>query len=103
MRKRKYLCGVVEKWNPHAHIRQDLFGIIDVICCKPGEKTIGLQVTSYKEIKSHIDKALSKERIENLKIWLAAGNRFVIHGWKTIKAEGKLNTYELHEREIVGK
>lgn len=33
----------VERWNPHARIRQDLFGIIDVVAV--GSDVVGVQAT----------------------------------------------------------
>jgi hypothetical protein len=40
-RKRGWVCQVVEKWNPHARIRQDLFGCIDIVALVPGTEAIG--------------------------------------------------------------
>lgn len=34
-RKRGWIAQVVERWNPHAHIRQDLFGVIDIVAIVP--------------------------------------------------------------------
>jgi hypothetical protein len=39
-----YLCAVVEHWNPHVRIRQDLYGFIDVLAIK-GEDIVGIQAT----------------------------------------------------------
>lgn len=36
---------MVEKYNTHARVRQDLYGIIDVLCVGNGE-TVGIQSTS---------------------------------------------------------
>ncbi|MHB1530468.1 MAG: hypothetical protein ACYCXT_13820 [Acidiferrobacteraceae bacterium] len=46
LRKAGYpLVQVVEKWNPHAGVRQDLFGIIDVLAVGPGG-VLAVQCTS---------------------------------------------------------
>lgn len=45
MRGLGYTCAVVERWNPHARVRQDLFSIIDVLCVKD-EKIVGVQACS---------------------------------------------------------
>jgi hypothetical protein len=37
MRDLGYLVAVVEHWNPHARIRQDLFGWIDLLAIRDGE------------------------------------------------------------------
>lgn len=46
------LVQVVEKWNPHAHIRQDLYGIIDVLAV--GADIVGVQATSGSNVASRL-------------------------------------------------
>ena len=38
LRTQGWEAGIVEKFNPYAHVRQDLFGFIDIIAL--GEKKI---------------------------------------------------------------
>lgn len=45
LRERGYIAQVVERWNPFARIRQDLFGVVDVLAVGNGE-TIAVQCTS---------------------------------------------------------
>ena len=45
LREQGYLCAIVEKWNPHVKIRQDLFGFIDILAIKKDE-TLAVQCTS---------------------------------------------------------
>jgi hypothetical protein len=40
------LVQVVERWNPHARVRQDLFGIIDVIAIAADGDIIAVQACS---------------------------------------------------------
>ncbi len=47
-RKRGWTAQVVEHWNPHAHIRQDLFGVIDIVALIPPEDRIGGACCVYK-------------------------------------------------------
>ena len=77
LRKEGYLCAVVEKWNPHCRIRQDLFGFIDVLAIKPGE-TLAVQVTSRGEVSKRIRKI---EDHENLAAVREANWRIEVHGW----------------------
>lgn len=44
-RDQGYTCAIVERWNPHARIRQDLYGFIDVLAIK-GEDIVGIQACS---------------------------------------------------------
>jgi len=40
-----YQAKVVERWNPYAKIRQDLFGV-DILALKPGEPVLVIQATT---------------------------------------------------------
>lgn len=72
-----YTAAVVEKWNPHAGIRQDLFGFIDVLGV--GEKgTIAVQCTTADHAADRIRKI---EDHENLGAVREAGWQIEVHGW----------------------
>lgn len=87
-----YLVGRTEHWNSFVKIRQDLFGIIDMVCIKANEPGIlGVQTTSGDHVADHMDKALANKA---LPVWLAAGNRFVIHGWRKVGDRGKRKLWE---------
>jgi hypothetical protein len=49
------LVEVVERWNPHARIRQDLFGFIDVIAVGP-DGVLCVQATSGDNVASRVRK-----------------------------------------------
>lgn len=78
MRKRGYgKVAVVEKWNPHMRIRQDLFGIGDVLAV--GEPGVALvQTTSLSGIASRIQKIADSDAVPHLR---AAGVTILVHGW----------------------
>lgn len=78
---------VVEKWNPHARIRQDLFGIVDVLAIRPGE-TLAVQATSASNVSSRLHKIADSPKIGDIR---EAGWTFHVHGWKKIK-----NRWVLH-------
>ena len=51
LRKLGFTVGITEKWNPYAHIRQDLFGCIDMVAIKKDVKgVLGIQTTSDTNI-----------------------------------------------------
>lgn len=84
-----WTAGIVEKWNPHARIRQDLFGCIDLIVADEGGGILGVQVTSGSNVPARITKALAEPRL--LK-WLSSGGRFEVWGFRKLakrKADGK--------------
>lgn len=78
LRKSYALVQVVEKWNPHARIRQDLFGIIDVIAVSDTE-IVGVQSTSGDNVVARVAKIAESDA---LPILLKAGIRVIVHGWR---------------------
>ena len=81
LRNEGYVSEVVERWNPHANIRQDLFGWIDIIAIKPGE-ILAVQATSYSNHSSRVKK-IKTERREQVKEWLDAGGIAEVWSWKS--------------------
>lgn len=78
LRKEGYRAQVVEHWNPFAKIRQDLFGIIDVVGIGNGE-TIGVQATSYSNVSSRVKKIAESEAIGDLR---DSGWKVQVWGWR---------------------
>jgi hypothetical protein len=74
--------AVVEKWNPHARIRQDLFGVVDVLALRDGE-TIAVQTTSTGNMASRIRKLSESPALPAMR---AAGWKVIVHGWSKNKA-----------------
>ncbi len=81
-----YYAAIVEHWNAFAKIRQDLFGIIDVLAVKPGE-TLGFQCTSSSNVSSRLHKRADHESTPQLR---QAGWRLEVHGWKKGKPEPRI-------------
>lgn len=90
LRKRGYLAAVVERWNPYARIRQDLFGLIDVIGLREGE-TIAVQTTTAGHMADRIDKIAASEKIGTIR---KAGWRIAVWGWRK-NAEGRWTLREV--------
>ena len=78
LRDQGYLVAIVEKWNPHAKLRQDLFGIIDLLAIKDGE-TLGVQTTSGDNVSKRVAKIADSSHVGALR---RAGWRLVVHGWR---------------------
>lgn len=97
-----WTCTIVERWVPasgagyHGPIlRKDAFGFGDLLCCKVG--VIGatlVQVTSGSNVSARLSKI--KESAEAA-IFLAAGNRLVVHGWSKMGKAGKRKTWQCRE------
>ena len=77
MRDRGYTCEVTERWNAFAKIRQDLFGLIDVLCLGNGE-VIGVQATSRSNVSARVKKIAEHENVAALR---KAGIRILVMGW----------------------
>lgn len=71
------LVAITERWNPFARIRQDLFGIIDILAIKDGD-TIALQVTSYSNIGARVKKITESDALAPLR---KAGWTILVEGW----------------------
>lgn len=78
LRSDGYLAAVVEKWNPHARIRNDLFGFIDILAIKDGE-TVAVQATSWSNMSARIKKIAESEHIGQVR---RAGWTVWVIGWK---------------------
>lgn len=83
LRDEGWMAEVVEKWNSHGKVRQDLFGFIDILAVKEGQ-TLGVQSTTSANFSARIKKVLGNPAFEILK---KAGWIIEVHGWK--KANGK--------------
>ena len=83
LRQEGCICGIVEKFNPHVGkfgMRQDLFGIFDLIVIYP-KNICGIQAcTSY--FKAHKKKILYSEIAPE---WIKAGGRIELWGWRKVK------------------
>lgn len=72
-----YTATVTERWNPFAKIRQDLFGIVDVLAVKRGE-TLAVQCTTAENVSSRVNKIAEHENTPKLR---EAGWGLEVHGW----------------------
>jgi hypothetical protein len=91
LRAEGYTCEVTERWNPHARIRQDLFGIIDILALR-GAETLAVQTTTAGNVPARVRKIADSENIAAIR---EAGWTVRCHGWRKNKA-GK---WELHRDE----
>ena len=96
LRGNGYSAQVVERYNPYAKIRIDLFGFIDLVAIKEGESgVVGVQTTSASNLSARYKKILL---IPEARIWLATGNRILLHGWAKKGPRGKRKLWHTVER-----
>ena len=97
-------CAIVEKGNSHVGphgIRQDLFGIIDVLALDPQRGVVGVQ-SCGGDFSAHLRK-LTEERSQETLDWLSTpGTTLEIWGWRKIKLKrgGKAERWAPRVREI---
>lgn len=84
LREQGYTVAVVEKWNPHARIRQDLFGFIDILAIKRGE-TLAVQATA-SGVSARLKKITESELLPKVR---EAGWTIQIWGWTKSAKTGK--------------
>ena len=82
MRDEGWTSQVVERWNPHARRRIDLFSVIDVIGINEHE-TIGIQATTLSGRSSRLNKILE---CEEALLWQVGKNRSLeLWCWRKLK------------------
>lgn len=93
LKARGHKCGIVEKWNRYAWrpgggrgVRQDLFGIIDIIALDTNRGVIGVQSTGTDFAGHH--RKLTQEKAQECMVWLETpGAHLELWGWRKIKVK----------------
>ena len=94
LRAEGWTVAVVERWNPYAKIRQDLFGFIDLIALR-GDETLAVQTTSGPNVAARIDKIRGTQAAA---IWLESPTRKIaVHGWAKRGERGKRKAWDCRE------
>lgn len=96
LRRLGAVAAIVERWNPHAKIRQDLFGCIDILYLI-GKNTVGVQVTSGSNHAARRKKILAEPRVA---AWLRAGNLLEIWSYSKTGVRGKRKMWTCRKEEI---
>ena len=98
LRELGYTTAIVEKWNPHAKVRQDLFGFADIVAIAADEPgVLAVQACVTGDQSKRVAKIHAESRAA---IWRAAGNRIEVHGWAKCGPRGKRKTWQLSQTEI---
>jgi len=97
-------CGIVERFNayvgPHG-VRQDLFGIIDIIALDPERGVVGIQ-SCGQNFAEHVRK-FTDERHQECVDWLSTpGAKLELWGWRKVKVKrgGKAERWAPRIREF---
>ena len=91
-----WLPAVVERWNPHARIRQDLYRFADVIAIKSGHRPKLIQITS-----SGWASRFTKVTEEPFALLcLQSGFDIEVHGWRKLKTNRNRFTIKILSVEM---
>tara|TARA_R110002096_G_scaffold36854_2_gene102632 strand:- start:2122 stop:2493 length:372 start_codon:yes stop_codon:yes gene_type:complete len=72
------LIQIVERWNAFARVRQDLFGIIDILAIDTKGNTVGIQVTTTGNMNARVKKITESDAIPHLR---DANWTILVEGW----------------------
>lgn len=93
LRDRGYTVARAEHWNAFAHVRQDLFGFVDLVAIRAGASILAVQVTVQDRAGDHRRKI---EKNEAAQTWLEAGGRIELHLWAVRKDGGRRARWTCH-------
>lgn len=88
-----WLVAVVEHWNQYAFIRQDLFGMFDLLAIKDNI-TFGIQTTSMGNIEARCEKLRSNPLLTR---WCQGDRRAIVEGWAKRGPRGKAKRWTCKE------
>ena len=81
-----WTAEVVEHWNPHARVRNDLFGFVDVLALR-GDETLAVQTTSVSNVPARVRKIAESPLVGAVR---EAGWSIRVHGWKKVSGRWTL-------------
>lgn len=95
-----YTAAVTEHWNGFAHLRQDLFGFIDILAIradKPG--VLGVQCTTDSNMAARSGKI---QDLPAAKVFTQAGNKIWVVGWAKHGPRGKAKHWQMKTILVAG-
>lgn len=96
-RRQGYVVAIVERWNPFAKVRHDLFGFGDLLCMKAGEPLLLIQTTTTAHLSERFAKLAA---LPTPALWLSTGNQVELWGWALRKPRGERKRWALTVRPI---
>lgn len=99
-RKRGWMACVVEKWIPQTKRRADAFGFGDILAVDPDERgALLIQATSGSHVAERVEKIVGP-CAESARVWVQAGNRIEVWGWRKAGPRGCRKTWGFHRVEV---
>lgn len=97
LRKEGHHAAVVERWNPYAKIRQDLFNFCDLLYITK-TNIVAVQVTTGPHHMERKAKIVAEPRAL---AWVRAGGLIEVWSYTKAGAKGKRKLWTLRREEIV--
>lgn len=98
LRSEGWTVAVVEKWNSHIRIRQDLFGFADLLGFRHGWPVWLIQTTSGSNAAARRTKIQENPHAQE---WLRCGHGIELHSWAKRGERGKRKLWTC-KRETIG-
>jgi hypothetical protein len=107
LKKKGFTCAVVEKWVPlhgpaaepsegakfsaafrskAGGFHKDVWGFIDILVLDGQQGSLAVQACGATGFAEHLRKI---DAIDEVRLWLAAGNRLELWSWRKAKVDGK--------------
>ena len=92
-KKRGWRSAIVERWNVHAKIRQDLFGFADLLALD-GSSILAIQVTTGDNLSTRMTKMSGLAAVVD---WLKSGGKAEAWGYRKllVRRGGKATRWTL--------
>lgn len=97
VRENGYIAEVVERWNPHVKIRQDLFGIVDIVAVHPEKGWLLIQATSAPNLNAREKKISESEHLQTLLTHAA----FEVHGWGEFQTDNGRKSWQCKIKKML--
>lgn len=98
LKEQKIPFQVVERWNPFAKRRVDLFGGIDIVALMPGY-VLGIQACRGGD---HATRRTKLQAEPKLRAWCESGGKLEVWSWAKRGPRGKRKEWMLRREEIKG-
>ena len=85
------LVEIVEHWNPHAKVRHDLFGFVDLLAVGP-KGVLAVQTTTSDNVAARVRKIAEHPNIAAVR---EAGIAVHVHGWRRAGRAWALRTVDV--------
>ena len=95
LRERGYMVAVVERWNPGARVRQDLFRFADLLAVGRPDGFLAVQVCAAGDRAKRLNKLITAPVADHVRRWLECGGTVELQSWGKRGARGKRKVWDV--------